>query len=121
MNPSDKAQVLDMTVIETLKSLGGEDEPDLFVELIELFLEDARCNFEALGHSLDEMDAGTFERTAHTLKSSCGNIGAASLSRTCFELEQLGRSGHLEEASEILESALSEFENVCRALEAEKD
>jgi HPt (histidine-containing phosphotransfer) domain-containing protein len=121
MDPSHKASILDKSVIETLKELGGDDEPELFVELVDLFLEDARANFEALGHALDEMDVVTFERTAHTLKSSCGNIGAAGLSRTCFKLEQLGRSGYLEGAESILAAALSEFEEVCVALMAEKD
>jgi len=120
MDPSHKARILDMSVVETLKSLGGEDEPDLFIELIDLFLEDARANFGMLGRAVEELDAVALERTAHTLKSSCGNIGASALSRTCFKLEQLGRSGHLEGASEILESALSEFEEVCMALETEK-
>jgi len=121
MDPSHKAHILDMSVIETLKDLGGEDEPELFVELVDLFLEDARGNFEALSHALDELDVATFERTAHTLKSSCGNIGAAGLSRMCFKLEQLGRSGHLDGAESILAAALSEFEEVCVALTTEKD
>ena len=57
MDPSHKARILDMTVIDTLKSLGGDDEPELFIELVDLFLEDARGNFEALSRALDEVDA----------------------------------------------------------------
>lgn len=120
MDPSHKTRVLDRSVIEMLKSLGGEDEPELFVELIDLFLADAGRNFETLHAALDGADAETLERTAHTLKSSCGNIGAAGLSRICFKLEQLGRSGRLEGAAEILESAFAEFEEVCTALEGER-
>jgi len=120
MDPSHKARVLDMGVISTLKELGGDDEPDLFVELVDLFLEDARGNFEALRAALDGCDAQGVERAAHTLKSSCGNVGAAGLSAACFKLEQLGRAGRLEGAAQILEGALREFEEVCTALNSEK-
>jgi HPt (histidine-containing phosphotransfer) domain-containing protein len=109
-----------MDVVEMLKSLGGDDEPELFVELVDLFLTDARGNFEALRDALDRADAEAVEHTAHTLKSSCGNVGAIPLSETCFKLEQLGRARRLDGASELLVSALDEFEQVCVALASEK-
>lgn len=120
MDPSHKARVLDMGVIATLKELGGEDEPELFVELVDLFLEDARGNFQNLRDALDRADAQGVERAAHTLKSSCGNVGATGLSATCFKLEQLGRAGRLDGALRLLEGALDEFEEVCQALNSEK-
>lgn len=120
MDPSHKARVLDMGVISTLKELGGEDEPDLFVELIDLFLENAGSNFRALREALDRSDAQAIERTAHTLKSSCGNVGAVGLSEACFKLEQLGRAGRLDGAAQILADALREFDEVCLALNSEK-
>jgi HPt (histidine-containing phosphotransfer) domain-containing protein len=120
MEPSHKARVLDMGVISTLKELGGEDEPDLFVELIDLFLENAGSNFRALREALNRSDAQAIERTAHTLKSSCGNVGAMGLSEACFKLEQLGRAGRLDGVAEILADALREFDEVCLALNSEK-
>ncbi len=120
MDPSHKARVLDLGVIEMLKGLGGDDEPDLFVELVDLFLEDARGNLEALRDALDRTDAEEVERVAHMLKSSCGNVGATPLASTCFELEQLGRARRLSGATDLLASALREFEEVCLALTSEK-
>ena len=120
MDPSHKARVLDMGVIATLKELGGEEEPELFIELVDLFLEDAKGNFRALREALEQTDAKLLERTAHTLKSSCGNVGALGLSDACFRLEQLGRAGRLDGAESIIESALIEFEQVCQALNSEK-
>ena len=163
MDPSHKARVLDMGVIATLKELGGEEEPELFIELVDLFLEDAKGNVRALREVLerdlqlvvstrasgrararvaqavahlgaglvdvlrplrrevfDQTDAKLLERTAHTLKSSCGNVGALGLSDACFRLEQLGRAGRLDGAESIIESALIEFEQVCQALNSEK-
>jgi HPt (histidine-containing phosphotransfer) domain-containing protein len=120
MDPSHKARVLDMGVIATLKELGGDDEPELFVELVDLFLENAKTNFKALSEALDRADPQAMERTAHTLKSSCGNVGAVGLSEACFKLEQLGRAGRLEGAAQILANALREFDEVCLALNSEK-
>ena len=120
MDPSHKARLLDMEVIEMLKALGGDDEPGLFVELVDLFLEDARGNFEALSDALERADPEALEHTAHALKSSCGNVGARTLSKTCFQLEQLGRARHLGGAAGLLEAALEEFEQVCLALISEK-
>jgi HPt (histidine-containing phosphotransfer) domain-containing protein len=120
MDPSHKARVLDMGVIATLKELGGDDEPELFMELVDLFLEDARGNFDSLRAALDAADPRGVERAAHTLKSSCGNVGAVGLSATCFKLEQLGRARRLDGALQLLEGALSEFEQVCKALDSEK-
>ncbi len=120
MDPSHKARVLDMGVIATLKELGGEEEPELFMELVDLFLEDAKGNFDALRAALDQADAQGVERTAHTLKSSCGNVGALGLSESCFKLEQLGRAGRLDGAAAILDAALDEFDQVCKALNSEK-
>jgi hypothetical protein len=42
------------------------------------------------------------------------------LSATCFKLEQLGRARRLDGALQLLEGALSEFEQVCKALDSEK-
>jgi len=100
--------------------LGGDEEPGLFVELVDLFLEDARGNFEALRAALERSDAEALEHTAHTLKSSCGNVGALPLSRICFQLEQLGRARRLDGAAELVRNALDEFDQVCLALVSEK-
>jgi HPt (histidine-containing phosphotransfer) domain-containing protein len=120
MDPAHETRVLDMNVIAELKQLGGEEEPGLFAELIGLFLEDAQAHLETLGDALERADAGVLERAAHTLKSSCGNVGAVGLARTCFQLEQLGRSARLDGAEELLAAALREFEEVSLALETER-
>jgi len=112
--------VLDPDVIASLKELGGEDEPELFVELVDLFLEDARAHLGFLSEALERGDALAIERTAHTLKSSCGNIGAKRLSRSCADLEQLGKHSRLEEAAELVRLAIGQYEEVRSALGAER-
>src|SRR4051794_10421479 len=85
-----------MRVIESLKELGGEDDPGLVLELIGLFLQDAPQRMSDIQSSLARGDIGTLERAAHTLKSSSANIGAARLSSYCKSMEELARKHEVE-------------------------
>lgn len=120
MESSHNAPVIDASVLEMLKLLGGDDEPELFVELIDLFITDAKQLVGVLERSLEAGDIKLLERTAHTLKSSCANVGALRMSKLCFELEQLGRAAKLDGARELVRQAREQYERVEVALTAEK-
>ena len=120
MDSPHNAPVIDASVLEMLKLLGGDDEPQLFVELIDLFITDAKQLVDALQRALETGDVKLLERTAHTLKSSCANVGAMQMSKLCFELEQLGRAAKLDGAQELVNQALAQYERVELALTAEK-
>jgi HPt (histidine-containing phosphotransfer) domain-containing protein len=120
MKSSDHESVLDLETIATLKSLGGDDEPELFVELVDLFIADARNLIATLQRAVRERDLRTLECTAHTLKSSCANVGALSMSKVCLELEQLGREAKLTGAEGLVERAAEQYERVRIALDAQK-
>ena len=91
-HPSSPGAVLDLTVIQGLRELGGEDEPNLVLELIDLYLLDAPQRIAEIRHALATGDWKLLERAAHTLKSSSANIGARGLSQLCTELEREARS-----------------------------
>jgi HPt (histidine-containing phosphotransfer) domain-containing protein len=120
MSNSDHEHVLDLETIATLKALGGSDEPDLFVELVDLFVTDARTHIAALRRALEQHDLRTLERTAHTLKSSCANVGAKAMSDLCAELEKLGRSSRIEGAEQLVERTAAQYERVQAALNQQK-
>jgi CheY-like chemotaxis protein len=107
---------LDRSVLLGLHELGG---PELLTELGELFLEDVPHQFEVLRGAVEGGNAGSVERVAHTLKGSCGNMGATRMSTLSTELQDLGHSGELERASVLVESLEAEFGRVRSALEAE--
>lgn len=86
-----------MQVIEGLKEIGGEDDPALFVELIGIFLQDAPQRIDELRRALATSDVKLLERAAHTLKSSCANVGATSLSEVCKRMEEHARFGRTQE------------------------
>jgi HPt (histidine-containing phosphotransfer) domain-containing protein len=119
-DPIPAQSPLDMQVIASLKELGGEDDANLFFELVDLFLQDSRAHIGALERALEQNDVRSLERVAHTLKSSSANLGATNLSRLCFELEQRGRAGQMLGAGELLARAKTEYVHVKRALEQVK-
>jgi HPt (histidine-containing phosphotransfer) domain-containing protein len=57
-------------------------------------------------------------RIAHTLKGSSGNMGATRMTTICSELEDVGASGDLSRAPELLEQLEEGFERLRMALEA---
>ena len=118
-NP-DHESVLDLETIATLKALGGTEEPDLFVELVDLFVTDAKSHIAALQRALEHNDMRALERTAHTLKSSCANVGAVAMAKLCFELEQLGRKSKPEGAAQLIAHTAVQYERVRAALNAQK-
>lgn len=87
--------MLDARVIESLRELGGTDDPDLFRDLIDTFLCDAPMRFEAIAAAAKSADAQALFRAAHGLKSGAANMGAVVLAELCRRLELAGRTGDL--------------------------
>lgn len=112
--------VLDPETLDALRALGGDDDPGLFAEVIELYLDDAQTHVANLRAALDSGDLRLLERTAHTLKSSSANVGARGFSKLCFELEQAVRTSKLEAAPELVACAEARFRQVRDALRAVK-
>ncbi len=110
---------IDRSVLEGLRELQEEGEPDILKELIELFLEDVPPQLKVLREAEERNDAKSVERIAHTLKGSCGNLGAVRMAATCAELEEIGGSGDLATAPALISRLEEEFGRVCAVLEKE--
>lgn len=115
--PNQEA-VLDAGALDALRALGGDDDPALFVEVVELYLSDAAVHVANLRSALEANDIRLLERTAHTLKSSSANVGALSFSKLCFELEKTARAEQLESAPSLVTAAEHQFTRVREALQA---
>lgn len=111
--------VLDREVIAALRELGGDDDPGLFVELVNLFLSDTPERIRALRESLDKKDPTMLERAAHALKSSSANLGALGLSALFRDIEAAGREKDLQRAASLVARTRPEFERVEAALKSE--
>jgi HPt (histidine-containing phosphotransfer) domain-containing protein len=100
-----------------LDSIGGDRE--FLTELIETFFSDAPAQFAILKSSLAEGHAETFRRAAHSFKSNAASFGATNLTALCKRLEDLGKSGDLSSAADLLAEAEAEYEQVRAVLEME--
>ena len=107
---------LDEVVLAGLRELG---DADLLSELSNMFLDDASSSLAVLREAVKEGDALTVERVAHTLKGAAGNMGAPGMAAICAELQDVGASGYLGVAAELLGRLEKEFGRVRPALEAE--
>jgi len=112
-------QILDHEVIAALRELGGDDDPGLFVELVNLFLDDAPERIRSLRESLDKKDPTMLAQAAHALKSSSANLGAVGLSALFRDIEAAGRDKDLQRAASLVARTRPEFERVEAALRSE--
>jgi two-component system, sensor histidine kinase and response regulator len=110
---------LDRGVLADLRDLQEEGEPDLLKELTELFLADVPLQIAVLRKVVEAGDIPSVERIAHTLRGSCGNLGARTMEALCAELEETARSGDLRAAQELISSLEEEFGRARLALEEE--
>lgn len=107
-------------VIADLRALEDGGAPGLLRELIDLFLREAEAHLAKLRAALASREAQPFERSAHTLKGSSGNLGALTMSRICGELQAIGRAADWARAPEVLATLENEFRGVKSELEIER-
>ena len=117
MNQSEE-DVLDMGVIASLRELGGDGDGGLFVELLDLYVDDSTKQMERLEQSLASGDLKIAERIAHTLKSSSANLGAMAMSKICLEMEMCGRKQSVEQMHALLGSTRDAHRRAIAALKA---
>jgi two-component system sensor histidine kinase/response regulator len=108
--------VIDLKVIQGLRELGGEDEPGLLAELIEIFLEDAPLRMKDITEGWAVHDLGRVERGAHTLKSSSANIGALGLSDLCRRIVECTRTHQHEPLPELCDASAQMLVEAAAAL-----
>jgi signal transduction histidine kinase/DNA-binding response OmpR family regulator/HPt (histidine-containing phosphotransfer) domain-containing protein len=116
---SETQPVLDQGVIASLRELGGDDDPGLFIELVNLFLSDTPERLRALGEAMEHRDPTALERAAHALKSSSANLGALELSALFRDIEAAGREKDLSRAAKLVARTQPEYQRVEAALRSE--
>ncbi|HED66668.1 MAG TPA: response regulator, partial [Planctomycetes bacterium] len=115
----DEGLVLDMETIQSLRDLSGDDEPSLFEELVQIFLEDTPIRMADLEKAFEGADPDSLSGAAHALKSSAANLGALRLAEMFKKLEAAGREKQLESVESLIQNVRSEYQRVQEALEEE--
>lgn len=103
---------IDYAVLESLRELQQDGEPDILGELVEMFVSDTEPRLAALREAVESGDASGVEQTAHALKGSTGNMGARSMSALAADLQDIGASGDLAGAARKLERLEEEYNRV---------
>jgi HPt (histidine-containing phosphotransfer) domain-containing protein len=112
-------EILDQSVLASLKELQEEGEPDIIEEVGSLFLVHAPEKIAAIKKAASQKDAKALQLSAHSLKSSSAYVGAMVLSAMSKDLEMMGRSNSLEGAEGKVEALDREYSRVKTALEKE--
>lgn len=99
---------LDDEALAELREVMDDD----FSILLTTFIDDSGERVSALKNLFGAADAEAFSKAAHSFKGSCINIGAPRLGDLCLEAEQMGRSGDLSGAEDLLARIEQEFETV---------
>lgn len=103
----------------SLARLGGN--PDLFAEIVVLFLEDAPQLLKRARDGLVQQNLSELERAAHSLKGLSVNFDATQLVSAASRLEQMARARDLERAAACLPELEREFARLQTELQAFRD
>ena len=93
-----------------LQRLGGD--VDLFRKIVSLFDEDAPGLLETIRQSVAAGDPVRLQRAAHSLKGLAANFGAADAMASALRLEEMGKSGDLAGAEEVIGRLAEEIDRL---------
>ena len=114
VEPPSQTSPIERLVVDKLKSIDAFDD-----EVVNLYLTESRELLENACAAVSTHDASGLRMAAHSLKSSSALVGASQLAALCKTMEEMGRSGSIDLAPEILEKTKGEYESVRNALMAE--
>jgi CheY-like chemotaxis protein/HPt (histidine-containing phosphotransfer) domain-containing protein len=103
---SARVPPLDDRTFEQLKSKVGSE---LLRQMYEMTLDDVRARLERIADAVEQDDQPTIRHEAHTIKGSCGMMGA-------LELQTLAAA--TEGGSPVDTSALANFDSACKRLQS---
>ncbi len=112
-------EIIDPVVIAGLRQLRLPGKPDPLVEIIDLFLQEAPAQLQALETAVAQNDPSSLARTfsaVASLKGSASNLGARNLAALCDEIEQTARNWSLADVPPLIERTKLELARVRDAL-----
>ena len=111
---------VDLTVLADYEGLQVAGEPDLIVELIDLFVEDAPVRVASMRESQAKEDWISVKQQAHSLRGSSGSTGAIQMALTCGELEAATSIGICPDIEDLLSRLELELKHTLHILLANR-
>ena len=110
-----KQSIIQDNMISALKDMG----PEIFVELVQLYLEETPHQVAEVRRQFELEDAAGMAAAAHSLKGSSLNLGANSLADICKQIEVKGKKGNLFKVGDLLEQLDLRYQEVQETLAEE--
>jgi CheY-like chemotaxis protein/HPt (histidine-containing phosphotransfer) domain-containing protein len=84
----------------------------VLMKVLNGFVENARGQIGILRQAITDGDADRVRREAHSIKGGAANLTAVELSRTAFEMENIGKSGSMERGIGVLKRLEKELNSL---------
>lgn len=104
-----------MNLKELSASIGLEE--DEYRELIELFLQTGRADFDLLRDAFAVGDAVQVSRSAHTISGAAGNLGLMPVHETAKRIESAAMDDHMASASADVDALHGHFDRLAREIQ----
>ena len=115
---ADRADVIDLSLLASLRDIEGSEHTHFVTDLIDLFLDETESQLKGLHAVHSQNDDTAFRQLAHHIRGSSGNVGATQMVVLLGQLEESGRSNG--DTETLLGKLEQEFELVRAALTAER-
>ncbi len=112
-------KLINRKALMNIRSLQIEGTPDILTRIISLYLKDTPRLLNKLRQALHANDAQKVRSVAHSLKTSCANLGALSLSALFKQIELKGHTNSLQGTAQLFAEAKIESQKVVAPLRAE--
>jgi PAS domain S-box-containing protein len=119
-SPSDSMPVLDPSLLDSLRTLRFDGEPDPVTEIIDLFLRDTPSRLEEATAAFNRRDTVGVQAAAHTLKGSANNLGARRLGSAAGRLENQASTCRWDLIDELLRATNTELQVLIPELESQR-
>jgi CheY-like chemotaxis protein/HPt (histidine-containing phosphotransfer) domain-containing protein len=112
---------LDYAVLDGIRELQMEDEPDVLVDLIGMYLENSTALLGRVRIAMTERNYSDLRKSVHSLKGTSSTLGAHRLSNYCNEVLRLVDQNTSFDFLDVWMPRLEvEHARVCQALQAEQ-
>ena len=111
---------IDRTVLDTLRELQIDGEPDIIKEITDRYLRSSEPLVTNLRQAVIDKNFEVAHNSAHSLKSSSANVGALKLSEVCKELEINCKETKYDNAEDLASVIEAEFVRVKNTLNMEE-
>jgi len=105
-------RALDKSVLEQYRELDPDGSLGLATEIGQIFLESSDAMVERMVSALALGDAESMKQAAHSLKSSCANVGGMTLAQHLNEIEILAKAGRINETASQMQQISLEYDQI---------